>query len=35
MRKFAFTLMLAVIAATMLVVLTTGTVSADAWPPCC
>lgn len=33
MRKFGFILMLAVIGATLLVLVATGTVSADVWPP--
>ncbi len=35
MRRFGFVLMLAVIAATVLVLFTGMTVSADGWPPCC
>jgi hypothetical protein len=33
MRKFAFLLVLAAIAAAVIVVFTTGTALADAWPP--
>jgi hypothetical protein len=33
MRKLAFMLVLAVVAAAFVVILATGTASADAWPP--